>query len=683
MAENDSIWHIVGEIAGYVALTAAAASITNALSGKTTGIAQSTYALKQSRPPTTNLVGDYRRVSGAFVLYDVDRSVFCFIQAINKGRVDSIARYWLNDDEVSIVPGNGRINGIIDGTDDGRYVDDRMIIKYRLGAATETKYTDVELQRFNYYWDDPNFRGDDTASVLTVLRAPESKWQGQAFPNGKTETSVAARAVCYDWRDVTQSRTNKATWKWSANPVVWGVHKEWTEWGLDWDTQIAPVLSDLTAEANICDEPVALKGGGTEPRYRVAGWYYGDTPEATVRENIRAAMDGFWTLDGLGRLVIKCGHYEEPDVTIPAEAIEEWTWERGTPEEKTVRQLNVSFVSPKHKFTDVEADPWLVDKDGLKDDDLKLEWVCWLSQARRLAKRKAARLLPGYSGQIQLGPWGAFLFHERYLKMPAVFPDEPTMAGAVLEVVGAPELDPETGRVVFDVILANPAIDAWNASTEEGGGLEDTSGVVTGGLPQPTITSVTAVNDSNGSTTGVRLSIVAGGPSRTDISWVIRWRITGTSVWTEESYTSITGGSPSIKSGFVVAASSVDVEVAYRTGLPEQSEWSETTTVNTTVTETAPSAPTALSLSSPSAGSIIAAVTQSSSTNAAYVKIYRGTTSTFADAVQVMSLLASPSQAISYVMSGLSAGTYYVWAVAATVNGTASTPTGPQSITIT
>jgi len=128
----------------------------------------------------------------------------------------------------------------------------------------------------------------------------------------------------------------------------------------------------------------------------------------------------------------------------------------------------------------------------------------------------------------------------------------------------------------------------------------------------------------------------------------------------------------------------LDVQVAYQTGGGELSPWSSTVTVDTTVAETAPSSPTGLSLASPSSGAINVSVTQSASTNAAYIKIYRGTTNVFADAVQVNSLLASPSQAISYGMTALSAGTYYVWAVASTSTGSLnSSPAGPQSITIT
>ncbi len=680
-------WGDVGDVVVAAFAIAIATGLENVLSGgkgKDAAGAQTQYALKQSIPPTVNLVGHYSRTAGAYAVYDTKDEVLFKLQAINRGRIaEAPTRWWLHDDEVERTSGE-YVGSVIDGVDDGRYSGVQTDLRHRLGLPTETKYTDVWLDRFPYYKDDANFRLDNTASVMMVARAPKADQRSAAYPLGQPELSVAARGVCYDWRqDSTaggsgsQRRNTPSTWGPSANPVVWLVHLEWYRWRMDWDRCIAPVLANLTAQANICDEAVALKAGGTEPRYTFAGNYLGVETQVNIRQRILDAMDGFWTLDGLGRLVIKAGKVETENLfTLRQDMIEGWTWQRGKPSEDAVSQIAVTFTSPDHKFNEVDCDPWVIDELAPNGTDLKLQWVYRLSQARRLAKRRASRIRPAHSGTIRTGPWGIFAFSERYIRVQN--PQQVTMEDVVCEVLEA-EIDPMSGDVVFTVIEADPNIDAWNATTEEGAPIQEVERPSGTALTAPTITDADAINDG-----GVtRVNIDATGPSRGDLTWYASWRVGSSGVWNDEPASSVTGSSVSLNTSAVAAVAVLQVRVTYSVGSGDVAPWSTTTEVDTRTTEAAPSAPTSLSLSTPSAGSIIAAVTQSASSGAAYLKIYRGTTNVFADAAQVNSILASPSQAISYVMSGLSAGTYYVWAVAATINGTSSTPAGPQSITIT
>lgn len=436
------------------------------------------YPLKQSVPPCSYLVGDYSRPQLAFVFYEARDNLYAAVYAVNDGRVDSYAAFYVNDDTVSLSgdpsdgsgSSDGFVTAVLNGYDDGRYVDERMRINYRLGLATETVYD--RMTEFFSDTVDSTWRGDGTASLMVHHFTPtDLKFFRQAFPSGRPNESVVARGVCYDWRQDTtaggsgaQRRDDETTWSWSANPVVWLVHLEWFRWGRDWDRCIAPVLSTLTDEADYCDGAVSLHAGGTENRYRCAGWFNSETARSDVRQKLLDTMDGFYTTDGQGRLIIKAGRYDAPAFTITADHIEGFTWTRGIPAENVVNELSISFTSPAHDYTSQECDPWIVG-DGGKVDSLALPWVPSFTQARRLAKRRMARLNPVRQGQIRTGPIGLNGLGDRYIGVQN--PRRDSMADVVCEVVNC-EFDPMSGGFVFDVITADPDIDDWDPATEEG-----------------------------------------------------------------------------------------------------------------------------------------------------------------------------------------------------------------------
>src|SRR5690606_20597900 len=73
--------------------------------------------------------------------------------------------------------------------------------------------------------------------------------------------------------------------------------------------------------AALCDEAVPLASGGTEPRYRVGGYYSLTEPLKDVTARMLATCDGQVYEDADGNIGILGGAWSEPDVTITAEDI--------------------------------------------------------------------------------------------------------------------------------------------------------------------------------------------------------------------------------------------------------------------------------------------------------------------------------------------------------------------------
>lgn len=418
---------------------------------------------KQSRPLRCFLIGGPSRVSIAYMLRESTGNKLGVVGAICEGRLASIDRVYLNDDRVTLS------GGFVQGMANERYgTGDLIRLETRLGLPTETHYGFLTPD-FGALWPTTS-RGDGIASLGFLAQHRSKESFSRHFPNGEPLPSVVGTPVCYDWRDVAQDREDESTWGPCANPVVWFVHCEWYYFGRSWTRCIAPVLDSLTDEANACDAAIPLKAGGTEPRYRFGGNFFSNTEPGAVRAAILASMDGWLSTDGKGALIVKAGRYTEPTFTITGEHIEGYAWKAFQPDEEACNVLVVSYVDPDQDYTDVEAGSWrdesaITDMGRERSENLALNWVNSRSQAMRLAKRKMSRLNADRRGQIRTGIYGLNGLGQRYIRVQN--PELQSMADVVVEVMNV-EVDFAASQVVFDVILADQNIDAWDPAEEEG-----------------------------------------------------------------------------------------------------------------------------------------------------------------------------------------------------------------------
>lgn len=634
---------------------------------------------RQSRPERVIAMGLTSRFGGAFMHRETNGSTLGVVLACHDGRLHEITSTWLNDDLVTL---DG--SGWVQEGPDGRYGSGDLVqIKTRLGESTETHYSEMTA-KFSATWPTTS-RGDGIASLMMLATHRSKESFPKHFPNNEPVATMAGTPVCYDWRDETQDRDDESTWLPCGNPVVWLVHHEWYRCGRSWTRCIAPVLDDLTDEADYCDESVA-KIGGTEPRYQFGGNYGATTEPQARREAILASCDGWLSTNGQGHLVLKVGRYVAPTFTLTGEHIDGYEWRSGQPAEEHINKLVVSFVDPSKGYTETECDPW-IDEDDVtttgqeRSEQLQLTWVQSHSQARRLAKRKMSRLLAGRRGKIITGLYGLNALGERYIRVQN--PELDSMADVVVEVMGA-EFDPMSGQVVLDVILADTNIDDWNPATEEGAAPSDAERPDPEALAAPTIDSVTPFFEEVGGGTGVRLTIEGDGPDRDDLTWYARWRVDGAASWAESQYTDSASGPPVLlDTGFVTSDADLEVEIAYQTGGGTLSPWSTTFDVNTSTATAAPARPTvSIGLNSDTPVDVVVSGVCASS-NLDHVRVWRGTTNVFGDATDISGeVAATPSVTFTYTDNNPASGTYYYWVAAENAADTASSPAGPVQIVV-
>ncbi len=526
--------------------------------------------LKQSIPARPRGYGR-ARLSGSYMLYDV-QSLWSFdIFAIHDGKISGFVYYFLNDDLVTI-DGNGGVNSIV-GVSANRYVaytsSHHVYFATRLGLATETAFP-VRASGFSPPSAIPNWtakhRGDGVASLYMECRQPGASDFLEHFPRGLPKPSVVCDlAPIYDPRDGGQSRSDASTWAISRNPVLqlidYLTNADAGGPGLDWDTLIAPSLTSLMAQADYCDELVTCNDGHTEPRYQSAGWYFKTNDPAEVIGSILATCDGWMAETGDGSLALYVGKYQTPTVTLTDDHIVGFNIDFGVADEELINEIRSSYTAIDSDYREGAARPWqdatsIAEVGKIRSTSVQRPWVQSWSQSRRLDKRLMARH-QAKRGTLQCSMYGLKVLGQRWVRVQSSTID--TLSNAVIEITGA-TLDLLNGRVSLEWFLVNPnSIDAWDPATEEGQAPANFFGNLTLRLKKPTTPSGAKV----GSTIQVQFDDDTA--ETAIVGHVVEWKLSSSSnEWTRKYFpnpVTPSGGKITLTTP-AVAAGTYDVRIA-------------------------------------------------------------------------------------------------------------------------
>ena len=275
---------------------------------------------------------------------------------------------------------------------------------------------------------------------------------------------------------------NQATWQWVSddvgrNPALqllwyllgWRIQNPVTsQWKLAVGLGL-PVdrinIASFMAAANICDEPVALAVGGTEPRYRSDGVFGEDDDPKVVFDNLCAAMNGVLRDDG-GQLALSI---LTNDLGAPvadfteADVVDGFTWLQTPPIDQTFNIVRGQYIdaSDASLYQPVDyPDVVLTSPDGIdRSKTFSFALVQSASQAQRLAKTYLQRAqYPGtFSADFLASAWRCQVGSVVRLTFPALgFSDK------LFRVV---EHSIRTdGRCPMVLREENAAIYAWSAS---------------------------------------------------------------------------------------------------------------------------------------------------------------------------------------------------------------------------
>lgn len=550
---------------------------------------------RASRPIRKRGYGRYR-TAGPLALFAAKGDKAVNVMVFHAGEIDAVEQHYLHDDLVTVIA------NVVQSGDDGRYYspDQRVKLYTRLGLASETAYPEV-IAVLPGKWTTAH-RGDLTASLAQICTNGKLVHFQHDFPNGEPQPSVVIRAQkVFDPRDVSQSESDPSTWVWSNNPILCLMHYlaydrayayDWTSNEVatfnsaKWDRRFGNTLALWAAAADVCDAPVDLAAGGTEPRYTIGGEYDLSNNESAVVEQMINSMDGWLGTDGRGGFVVYAGQFYAPTVTLTEAHIVGWDIQSGVELESRVNQIVVGYTNPLNKYNEAEAEPW-TDDDAIADDgrtlteNLSLPWVQSNGQARRLAKRRMLRHQASCRGTLTVLLSAQAVFGQRYLKI-AMAQGPAALQNLIIEVSDSIKVNMASLTMVIPWIAVDPdARDGWVPADEEGEEPSIPDPPVLEDLAAPVIDDAWAWFVDSGPP---RMSLHIVGPDRGDLTWDLRWRQNGFTLWQPIETHDEVDDHPTLtlQTGLVPEGVQVEVQSRYRTGGGQASPWSISKIVDTT-----------------------------------------------------------------------------------------------------
>ncbi|RVG91430.1 hypothetical protein [Sinorhizobium meliloti] len=631
--------------------------------------------LNQAIPFRTYAVGR-TRLAGARMMWEAVGSNLYSVQAIAGHKIKSFNRFYLNDDEVSVVD-----NVVTPLTTGGRYGAGSANVRLytRLGNNPETPYSElVSALGADGIWTS-NHRGDGQASLAMRAHNADAQDQQTAFPYGAPSPSVEIDgAYCWDFRDPAQSPTNTATWTWTRNSAVicaWHLCFNEFGFGLDYTKALLPVIDLWKEEADVCDELVPLKGGGTERRYECNGW---DTTENGPKSGLNAILstcDGHLVARGDGARILTVGKFRESRTATLTDAdIVGHQVQYDVLFEDECNRLVPKFTYPATNYTSCDTDFFedtaaQLSAGRVLTQEGSYEWCHQWRQARRLGKRDWLRLRQKVKGSLDVRLSGINAVYARWVRLET--PNRlPRLNGKLLENRRS-VLALTKGGFSMDFVEQPDGIDDWNPTTEEGQQPPVPPAVNASNIPTPVINLIQAKASNN----SVYIRVVVIDPADDSFIPVVRYRVAdigaGTpGAWIEQAFPGAdpSGGYINLNTNTVPVDQELQVQVAFKASNGKYSNWSVTEEVTSTADPTPPGVVT-----SPSAtgglGTATFNWTAPNSSNYAGAKIYWNTVDSFGTASYAGPPEYGASSSADSTSRSFVAGTYYGWIVSINHSG--------------
>ena len=297
--------------------------------------------------------------------------------------IDSFEAFYIDNESVSVSAGavtTSPYNGFANVyTKSGQ---DSQTVETNLDAASTNWTTDHRLRGCAYAVWKLTYDRDVWPTGLPNLSATI---KGKKVYDPRLDTTVSGGSGSHRDDDST-------TWEWSDNPVLCL---------LDYlrDSYIGPAFpmsafdtTNLIAAANVCDEAVTVKAGGTITRYAVNGIINSDLSHKDVVDIFSDAMAGTITFTG-GVFRMHPGEYDTPNTdTLDEDSIVELvSWKPAPSRRELVNEVNGLFIDTDnaHQPTNYPtiSDSTAVTEDG--GDVLPLTLDLPFEQDNRRAQRIA------------------------------------------------------------------------------------------------------------------------------------------------------------------------------------------------------------------------------------------------------------------------------------------------------
>ncbi|MGF6157762.1 hypothetical protein M2267_003021 [Ensifer sp. KUDG1] len=628
------------------------------------------YNLKQPVPPLTFALGRVKKGSDYATLEEA-AGVAYHVLIMAAHRIHGYVQHYLHDDAVTLTgdvvtsPSNYHYNG-----------NDYVKIDTRLGLDAETAYAAM-VTAFPTIWSN-NHRGDGLATVLMRCVTANSQNYLKVFPNQMPQHSaVIDGALLFDPRNPSHNSGDDNTWGFSQNlPLMRLWHLCHPVGGKLSYTDM--YLPDWINAANVADQNVTNRSGGTEKRYNGGFWFRANNDPVQVGRLMDEAAElvVFERPDGL--IGVHAGQYVEPDIRLTAADIIRCTHDVNQRRASTVLAVRGRFTDPASRYNTVDAaiygDPY-AGEDTERTVTVDNQAIQSHNHVARLQKLKYTRRNAPRVTIVAHYEAAKNVAYRRFVRVHL----PPRLTEVVIEITATPKLSLKNLTIEFSGIVVPANLYAFNAATEEGAPGASVTPLPPQGVPLPTNFDVTIATEvvSGGAT-------AAYGSATWDLVsdsliYELEWQPTSGS----EPPRSVTSkpGETQVRSGYL----SDGVQYRFRLRAWSNGNSSEFTSYENRTATADPVAPGVVT--SPSLTGGVAQVsfgwTAPNSANYFAARLYLNTTNSMTGATLVATEYGSPAAIDARTISGLAAGTYFGFIVSINASGVpaAAVATGSAIVT--
>jgi len=667
-------------IAAYAVITALSLGVSYALATMQKKPKQSPQqqTIKQAVPARL-LVYGRDKVGGALAFYETYGRALYAVQAHCQGPIDAIESYWLNDVNAgaSLASGAPAPWGA------------QLVAQSVTGTMTQAAFAPL-VSASGGAWSSAHRLKGVAATLMICVSA--GKNNAKVWPNGVP----ALRVVLRGQADIYDPRSGATGWTENAALVIRDYltrRVDVTSGGVTRSVPvgfgIAPQMIDdaaFAAFATLCDQPVALAAGGSEPRYRVSATIDLATaePRSTLASLLRACdAELYPTADG--RIGIRGGAWVAPTVEIGESDVLLYDYANGAGRAAAFNRLKITFKETVD-YQPAECDPWEDAEDqaarGVLQQDFDAQIVPSFTQARRVARIFSARANPRrrmtltltYGAALRL--WGERVFR---LTLPELAIDGESFA------VGKITLDVETMTGAVECVTLDASSYDWSPALEGAAPLVAASTSTAAAIPAADGMVVDV--DRTTVSTGLQIArLLASLPVVAAADGArFEYRLQGATDWIAmQTRGAFAGVTEALQDGATYEVRGAYARTVGYAADPELGAWSSVATV-AVVANATPPASSGSGLTASDAGSLSIAVSWNTPTSAdyAYTRIYLGPTDAFVDAAPVAVSYAPPASSPSLSVTASAAGQWRVFVRTFNNSGVAAaTPLGPVSVTV-
>jgi hypothetical protein len=629
-----------------------------------------TYNLKQSVPSLPIVLGRVKKAGDYVFLEEKNGTAFHVIVTAGH-RIQGFVKHYLHDEEVGLV-GGGVVSPSHFHLDNDTYV----VIDKRVGLPAETAYATI-VGSFPTIWSN-NHRGDGLASIMMYCVTASSKDYLTVFPNQMPEhSSVMDGKLLFDPRAPGHDPDDEGTWTFSTNLALMRLWHLTSPYGgkLSLDDMYLP---DWENAANICDEIVTNRGGGTEPRYQGGMWFRANSDPVEVGKILDQAAELVVYERADGRIGVHAGEYVVPTTLFNRTNITSFGLNANVDPSTSVLAVRGRFTDPSDLYNTNDAaiygNPY-VGEDTERTTTVENVAVQSHNHMQRLQKlaylrRNAPRVSITAHYDLDNDP-----SYDRFVRVQY----GPKLSDAIVEITSKVTISLRDMTVTFSGIVASAEMYEFDASIEEGEPGSSIVVITPPGVPTPTGFNVVIQQEvvAGGSTAAYALA----GWDHVSDSLTYEFEAEKTSASTGPQSTISTAPNDQVRSGYLADGTQYKFRLRAWAG-GASSAW----TAYETLTATADPTPPGVVVGAGAVGGSAQASfswTAPNSANYAAVRIYINTSNTFAGSTLVATEYGPPNIADGRVVTGLTAGTKYGFIVAINASGVAATAQATGSFTVT